>query len=197
MGTLYYGDNLGILRRYLEDESVDLVYLAPPFNSAQIYNAFFSEKDGSAAARQIHAFEDTWHWDIETNKAYDAVTKQPGKVSKVKIGRDRIGIDPAIAGQLAISLIKNRLQDTYGRRLKFIPSSSRREESPSEVRSPKSKARTDQSLVTSAAAGEKVSLVRIIGEPSWKLGASIPGKTMRTPKPMTSSRSKTIVLIHE
>lgn len=83
MGTLYYGDNLDILRRYLKDESVDLVYLDPPFNSAQNYNAFFQEKDGSAAASQIHAFEDTWHWDIETKKAYDAVTEQPGKVSDV------------------------------------------------------------------------------------------------------------------
>lgn len=83
MGTLYYGDNLDILRRYLKDESVDLVYLDPPFNSAQNYNAFFQEKDGSAAASQIRAFEDTWHWDIETKKAYDAVTEQPGKVSDV------------------------------------------------------------------------------------------------------------------
>jgi DNA modification methylase len=83
MGTLYYGDNLDILRRYLKDESVDLVYLDPPFNSAQNYNAFFQEKDGSAAASQIHAFEDTWHWDIGTKKAYDAVTGQPGRVSDV------------------------------------------------------------------------------------------------------------------
>jgi site-specific DNA-methyltransferase (adenine-specific) len=85
MGTLYYGDNLDILRRYLKDETVDLVYLDPPFNSAQNYNAFFQEKDGSAAASQIHAFEDTWHWDIETKKAYDAVTGEPGKVSDVMV----------------------------------------------------------------------------------------------------------------
>ena len=83
MGTLYYGDNLEILQRYIKDESVDLVYLDPPFNSAQNYNAFFHEKDGTDAASQIHAFEDTWHWDIETKKAYDAVTEQPGKVSDV------------------------------------------------------------------------------------------------------------------
>ena len=57
MGTLYYGDNLDILRRYLKDESVDLVYLDPPFNSAQSYNAFFQEKDGTAAASQIHALQ--------------------------------------------------------------------------------------------------------------------------------------------
>ncbi len=83
MGTLYYGDNLDILRRYLKDETVDLVYLDPPFNSAQSYNAFFHEKDGTDAASQIRAFEDTWHWDIETRKAYDALTEQPGKVSDV------------------------------------------------------------------------------------------------------------------
>jgi DNA modification methylase len=83
VGTLYYGDNLDILRRYLKDESVDLVYLDPPFNSAQNYNAFFHEKDGTDAASQIRAFEDTWHWDIETKRAYDAVTEQPGKVSDV------------------------------------------------------------------------------------------------------------------
>ena len=83
MGTLYYGDNLDILKRYLKDETIDLVYLDPPFNSAQNYNAFFHEKDGTDAASQIHAFEDTWHWDIETKKAYDAVTEQPGKVSDV------------------------------------------------------------------------------------------------------------------
>ena len=83
MGTLYYGDNLDILRRYLKDGTVDLVYLDPPFKSDQNYNAFFHEKDGTDAASQIHAFEDTWHWDIETKKAYDAVTEQPGKVSDV------------------------------------------------------------------------------------------------------------------
>ncbi len=83
MGTLYYGDNLEILQRYLKDETVDLVYLDPPFNSAQNYNAFFHEKDGTDAASQIHAFEDTWHWDIETKKAYDTVTESPGKVSDV------------------------------------------------------------------------------------------------------------------
>lgn len=83
MGTLYYGDNLDILRRYLKDESVDLVYLDPPFNSAQSYNAFFQEKDGTAAASQIKAFEDTWHWDTEAARVYQELTEQPGKVGDV------------------------------------------------------------------------------------------------------------------
>ena len=55
MGTLYYGDNLEILWRYVKDETVDLVYLAPPFNSAQNYNAIFHERDGTDAASQIQA----------------------------------------------------------------------------------------------------------------------------------------------
>ena len=83
MGTLYYGDNLDILRRYLKDETVDLVYLDPPFNSAQNYNAFFHEKDGTEAASQIRAFEDTWRWNQESQHVYQELTLQPGKVSEV------------------------------------------------------------------------------------------------------------------
>ena len=83
MGTLYYGDNLDILRRYLKDETVDLVYLDPPFNSAQNYNAFFHEKDGTDAASQIRAFEDTWSWNQESQSVYEELILQPGKVSEV------------------------------------------------------------------------------------------------------------------
>src|SRR6185437_448544 len=50
---LYYGDNLDVLRRYVRDESVDLVYLDPPFNSRQDYNVLFAEKDGSRPARRF------------------------------------------------------------------------------------------------------------------------------------------------
>jgi site-specific DNA-methyltransferase (adenine-specific) len=47
---LYYGDNLDVLQRYVKDESVDLVYLDPPFNSRQDYNVLFAEKDGSQSS---------------------------------------------------------------------------------------------------------------------------------------------------
>ena len=60
LNKLYYGDNLDVLRRHVEDESVDLVYLDPPFNSNASYNVLFAEKDGTQAASQIKAFEDTW-----------------------------------------------------------------------------------------------------------------------------------------
>ena len=78
MGELYYDDNLDILNRYLKDESVDLEYLDPPFNSKQSYNTFYKEKDGTAAASQIQAFEDTWHWNVESEAVYREITEQPG-----------------------------------------------------------------------------------------------------------------------
>lgn len=68
MGTLYYGDNLPILRDHIKDESVDLVYLDPPFKSDANYNAFFQGKSG-ASASQIKAFEDTWHWINKDNQS--------------------------------------------------------------------------------------------------------------------------------
>lgn len=83
MATLYYGDNLDILRHHLQAESVDLVYLDPPFNSAQSYNVLFQEKDGAAAASQIQAFEDTWRWNLESERAYQELVTRPGKVSEV------------------------------------------------------------------------------------------------------------------
>jgi DNA modification methylase len=79
--TLYYGDNLDILKRYIPDESVDLVYLDPPFNSAQNYNVLFKEKDGSRAASQIRAFEDTWTWDQEDEAVFADIVMKGGKVA--------------------------------------------------------------------------------------------------------------------
>ena len=74
--VLYYGDNLLILRNrdYFPSESVDLVYLDPPFNSNQDYNVLFAEQDGSRSAAQIRAFTDTWRWDAEARRQYDEMT---------------------------------------------------------------------------------------------------------------------------
>lgn len=75
---LVFGDNLAALRRHLPDESVDLVYLDPPFNSAANYNVLFQEKTGEKSAAQITAFEDTWHWGSEAEDAYrELVTSGP------------------------------------------------------------------------------------------------------------------------
>ena len=80
---LYYGDNLDVLRRYIPDESVDLVYLDPPFNSNANYNVLFAERDGTQAAAQIKAFEDTWRWDEGAARAYEDVVEAGGRVSQV------------------------------------------------------------------------------------------------------------------
>jgi len=81
MNKLYYGDNLDVLRRHIDDESVDLVYLDPPFNSNASYNVLFAEQDGARAASQIKAFEDTWRWDANAARACHEVIEAGGKVS--------------------------------------------------------------------------------------------------------------------
>jgi site-specific DNA-methyltransferase (adenine-specific) len=75
---LYYGDNYEVLRLYIRDESVDLVYLDPPFNSRQDYSVLFAEKDGSRSSAQIHAFEDTWTWSIEAERSYQHIVENLG-----------------------------------------------------------------------------------------------------------------------
>jgi site-specific DNA-methyltransferase (adenine-specific) len=82
---LYYGDNLDILRRYVKDETVDLVYLDPPFNSDQNYNVLFAEHNGSRSSAQIRAFEDTWCWNQEAAAAYDEITTSSQFPQKVSI----------------------------------------------------------------------------------------------------------------
>ena len=73
MNTLYYGDNLEILRKYIKDESVDLIYLDPPFNSQRAYNIIFPDKTGKLSRAQIQAFEDTWFWGEESQQAFDEI----------------------------------------------------------------------------------------------------------------------------
>ena len=79
---LFYGDNLDVLRLHVLDESVDLVYLDPPFNSNANYNVLFAERDGTQAAAQIKAFDDTWRWDDGAARAYADVVEAGGRVSQ-------------------------------------------------------------------------------------------------------------------
>lgn len=79
---LYYGDNLDVLRRHVKDESVDLVYLDPPFNSNQDYNVLFAERDGAGSAAQIKAFGDAWRWDQGAAEAYEGVVEAGGRVAE-------------------------------------------------------------------------------------------------------------------
>lgn len=73
---LYYGDNLGVLRNEIDDESVDLIYLDPPFNSNANYNVLFKNKEGDSSAAQIEAFEDTWHWNEEAEHEFGELVRQ-------------------------------------------------------------------------------------------------------------------------
>ncbi|MEO6050023.1 MAG: hypothetical protein ABIP78_01655 [Pyrinomonadaceae bacterium] len=90
MNTLYYGDYLNIVRRYIRDESVDLVYLDPPFNSNRNYNVLFKDESGLEADSQIMAFEDTWHWKgaastygSRASPTYDDLILEGDKVSEM------------------------------------------------------------------------------------------------------------------
>jgi len=78
---LYYGDNLDVMRRHIKDETVDLVYLDPPFNSNANYNVLFAEKNGSKAASQIQAFSDTWTWTQESESVFAEIVTAGGRVA--------------------------------------------------------------------------------------------------------------------
>lgn len=74
-GALFYGDNLAVLRESVADETVDLVYLDPPFNSQANYNVLFRNPTGEESQAQIEAFEDTWHWNDAAEFAFDDVMR--------------------------------------------------------------------------------------------------------------------------
>ena len=84
-GRLYYGDNLKVMPLHIPDRSVDLVYLDPPFKSDRDYNVLFEEKDGTRAAAQIKAFEDTWEWNEEAARAYSEVVEAGGDVASAML----------------------------------------------------------------------------------------------------------------
>ena len=77
MSKLYFGDNLTILRQHLPAESVDLVYLDPPFNSKRGYNLFFKAPTGQISDAQITAFDDTWQWGEQAEREFLDLLRQP------------------------------------------------------------------------------------------------------------------------
>ena len=93
VNQLYFGDNLDVLREHIPDESVDLIYLDPPFNSNATYNVLFRERSGEESAAQITAFEDTWHWNLESERTYrEVVTQGPEKLGQLlQSMRDLLG----------------------------------------------------------------------------------------------------------
>lgn len=75
--TLYFGDNLKILLDNIRDETVDLIYLDPPFNSKANYNVLFRSPKGHESHAQITAFEDTWHWGEQAEAEFTELINQP------------------------------------------------------------------------------------------------------------------------
>jgi len=106
---LYYGDNLQVLRDHIKDESVDLIYLDPPFNSNASYNILFKEPTGEGSESQIEAFTDTWQWNESAELAFDEVRRSGNvpafecwAIAQVdaypKTGRAKKGADAGIDG---------------------------------------------------------------------------------------------------
>ncbi len=94
---LFYGDNLDVLQRHVKDESIDLVYLDPPFKSNQDYNVLFAEH-GTRSTAQIKAFEDTWRWDEVAAAAYEETVESGGEVAQaMRAFRTLIGTSDMLA----------------------------------------------------------------------------------------------------
>ncbi len=128
--TLYYGDNLEVLRHYIPDESIDLIYLDPPFKSNQDYNILFKEKNGSNSTAQIKVFEDTWHWDQNAEETFVEITENsPKKVADLIIAlRGFLGSNDMMAYlvMMAIRLVElhRALKDTGSIYLHCDPTTS-------------------------------------------------------------------------
>jgi site-specific DNA-methyltransferase (adenine-specific) len=107
---LFYGDNLAVLRESIATESVDLIYLDPPFNSNASYNVLFKAPSGEQAAAQIEAFEDTWHWNESAARAFDEVEKgQHSDATKMLLAmRSMLGENDMMAylAMMAVRLIE-------------------------------------------------------------------------------------------
>lgn len=110
--TLYYGDNLPILREHIEPASVDLVYLDPPFNSSRSYNVLFRDEAGRAADAQVTAFEDTWHWNARTAELYFDLVTRGGERLATMIGAlyEAIGTNQMMA---YLVMMAARLQELH------------------------------------------------------------------------------------
>ncbi|MBK6755172.1 MAG: site-specific DNA-methyltransferase [Flavobacteriales bacterium] len=112
MPTLYYGDNLHVLRQHIATESVDLIYLDPPFNSKRDYNLLFKSPKGEAADASITAFEDSWHWGIQAEHEFKELLHQPNTdvAQLMKALRDFLGENDMMA---YLTMMANRLLEMH------------------------------------------------------------------------------------
>ena len=107
---LFYGDNLAVLRESIATESVDLIYLDPPFNSNASYNVLFKAPSGEQSAAQIEAFEDSWHWNESAERAFDEVVTGPHSDAAIMLRamRSALGENDMMAylAMMAVRLIE-------------------------------------------------------------------------------------------
>jgi hypothetical protein len=99
---LYFGDNVNVLRERIADESVDLIYLDPPFNSNANYNVLFKAQTGQSSQAQAEAFRDTWEWGEPARDAYDDVMRANGDVALIVSGLRKSLGDSAMMAYLAM-----------------------------------------------------------------------------------------------
>lgn len=108
---LYYGDNREILQEHIDDESVDMVYLDPPFNSQRDFNVIFEEQDGKRAPAQVQAFEDSWRWDQKSARTYHKVVQEGGRVADTLVAfKKAIGNNDMLA---YLSMMAPRLKELH------------------------------------------------------------------------------------
>ncbi len=112
MNKLYFGDNLPVLRKEIKDESVDLIYLDPPFNSKRDYNLLFKTPKGHSSDAQITAFEDSWHWGSEAEKEYSELLRQPNTnvAEMIRSLRSFLGENDMMA---YLTMMANRLLELH------------------------------------------------------------------------------------
>ncbi len=112
MKKLYFGDNLGILRSEIADESVDLIYLDPPFNSKRDYNLLFKTPTGHESDAQITAFEDTWHWGPQARDEFRELMKSGNTdvAEMMEALRKLLGEDDLMA---YLTIMANRLIELH------------------------------------------------------------------------------------
>ncbi len=107
---LFYGDNLAVLRESIGDDTVDLVYLDPPFNSNAGYNVLFKAPAGQKSEAQIEAFEDTWHWTDSAARAYEDVirSRHTEAATMLKAMRSSLGENDMMAylAMMAVRLVE-------------------------------------------------------------------------------------------
>jgi len=110
LNKLFYGDNLSVLKESIATESVDLIYLDPPFNSNASYNVLFSTPSGEGSQAQIEAFEDTWHWNESAERAFDEVVTGPHSDASIMLRamRSALGENDMMAylAMMAVRLIE-------------------------------------------------------------------------------------------